>query len=120
MILLYNSIWYKITASELTKIYFLKWIIFHVIVCDTFFSSIYSLGIEKGIVDISSSTLKIYHPVGADGKDDMEEASSALASTIKVIFATNEYVYFAMSSSVYRADLFTTSGSFNSKAYAMN
>ena len=82
-------------------------------------SSIYSLGVNNGVVNVASGTIVAYAPM----VDDLHEVKSdevGLTSAITVLF--NEtfdnvtYTYYLMSSKLYRANLIKD-GTLNKNAY---
>ena len=67
-------------------------------------SSVYSLGVSKGIVDVSSSTLTAYAPM-TDGIHEIKSDEVTMTGTITILFQEGDYTYYLMSSKLYRANL---------------
>ena len=79
-------------------------------------STVYSLGVNVGLVDVSGTTLVAYAPM-AD-TDIMEKKSEELTvtSAITILYQEDGYTYYLMSSLLYRSDLFKN-GTINPNAY---
>ena len=78
-------------------------------------STIYTLGINVGIVDVSSATIASY----AKMDDPLVENKSdelTLSSTITILYEEDGYAYYLESSKLYRANLFVA-GKVNKNAY---
>lgn len=67
-------------------------------------SKIYPIALDKGIIDVSSTTLVAYAPM----TDDIHEVKSdevTVTSTITILYEQGNYVYYTMSSLLYRSTL---------------
>ena len=78
-------------------------------------SSIYSLGINVGIVDVSSSTIVSYAKM-TDPALEVKSEELALSAQITVLYEKDGYTYYLESSKLYRANLFVD-GKVNKNAY---
>ncbi|MDE6188843.1 MAG: DUF5050 domain-containing protein [Clostridia bacterium] len=66
-------------------------------------SSFVSLGFEKGLMDTSAATLKLYKPIAANAtQDDTEDYATLSATGAKIIKIEGEYMYYVLSNSLYR------------------
>jgi len=69
-----------------------------------------------GLVDTSSSTVKVYYPI-AEGALDNTSREVTFNAQITILYTTNEYVYFGMGSLLYRVNLFNVDATVVSKPY---
>ena len=78
-------------------------------------SSIYSLGVRVGIVDVSSTTLTAYAPMDDEIVENKSETVT-VTSSITILYEEGAYTYYLMSSKLYRSTLFAN-GTLNTNAY---
>ena len=78
-------------------------------------SSVYSLGVNVGLVDVSGTTLVAYAPMG-DAIIEQKSDELTVTSSITILYQDGDYTYYLMSSLLYRADLFKN-GTINTSAY---
>ena len=78
-------------------------------------SSIYSLGAEYGIVDVSSATVVAYAPM-TDAINVNKSDDVTFSSTITILYEEEGFTYYLLSSKLYRANLFA-SNTINKNAY---
>ena len=66
-------------------------------------STFVSLGFEKGLMDMSTATLKLYKPIASDAiEDDTEEYVTLSGTGAKIIKFEGEYMYYVLSNNLYR------------------
>ena len=78
-------------------------------------SSVYSLGVNAGLVDVSGTTLVAYAPMG-DAIIEQKSDELTVTSAITILYQDGDYTYYLMSSLLYRADLFKNN-TINKNAY---
>ncbi|MGN0761001.1 MAG: hypothetical protein ACI4MV_03550 [Christensenellales bacterium] len=65
-------------------------------------SSFVPLGFEQGILDISSSTVKVYKPITEQANVNDIDKEITLSSTPTILFFDGDYVYYVISNSLMR------------------
>lgn len=78
-------------------------------------SSIYYLGFDKGIVDVSSTKIVAYAPM-TDPIVENKSEEAKVSGTITILFQEEGYTYYLLSSKLYRANLFAND-TVNKNAY---
>ena len=81
----------------------------------TALSTIYSLGANVGIVDVSSATVSAYAPM-TDAINVNKSDDVTFSSTITILFEEGEYTYYLLGAKLHRTNLFVNN-TVNKNAY---
>ena len=81
-------------------------------------STIYPLGLEKGVVDVSSTTVVAYKPIAKDAIEEAKSDELTMTANITILFNDEAgHTYYLMNSNLYRANIFVDTLIINKNAY---
>lgn len=81
---------------------------------DTALTTIYPLGLNKGVLEVSSADVKLYKQMTTE---EVVSDKVTFAAAISIAFIDGGYVYYTQGGALYRANLINGESSFNKAAY---